>query len=213
MIKRPAHLGNLQNLLHGHRYLLCVDLEATCDGWPAGFTDDQKAAHPLLVTKDEMEMIEFGGVVIDLLHDGKVVGEFSRFIRPALHPKLTEFCIGLTTISQADVDGAQGYAEVAEELEAFVKPFRAEGLLWCSWGDYDARQLQADANRAGIPAMLYGLVHTNMKKWHWKIFRCRAMGLRSAVEDLGLEWSGVYHRGIDDARNLARLCVKIAGGI
>jgi inhibitor of KinA sporulation pathway (predicted exonuclease) len=53
--------------------------------------------------------------------------------------------------------------------------------------------------------MLADIQHMNIKKWHWKIFNCQAMSLRPAVENAGIEWSGQYHRGIDDARNLGLL--------
>lgn len=84
----------------------------------------------------------------------------------------------------------------------YLAPFKDEGLMWCSWGDYDAKQLAMDAVRNRCESMLADLSHTNAKKWHWKILACRAMALRPAVEHWGLEWSGQYHRGIDDARNL-----------
>jgi len=47
--------------------------------------------------------------------------------------------------------------------------------------------------------------HINLKKCFWKIFACRALGLKCAVENIGLSWEGEHHRAIDDARNLARL--------
>lgn len=205
IIKKPHHLANLETLLQVHRYLLCVDLEATCDDYPPGMSDEQKAAHQLLVPRDEMETIEIGAVMIDLRAGCRVVGEFNRFVQPVLHPELTDFCRGLTTITQANVDGAQSYAVVAGEVATFLEPFMAEGWMWCSWGDYDAKQLQEDAQRAGVLPMLDIGLHTNLKKWFWKMFDCRALGLRPAVEALGLQWFGTYHRGIDDARNLAGL--------
>ena len=41
-IKKPQHLQALRELLAGTRYLLCVDLEATCDEYPTGLTDELK---------------------------------------------------------------------------------------------------------------------------------------------------------------------------
>lgn len=39
-IKKPQHLHALRELLAGTRYLLCVDLEATCDEHPADLDVD-----------------------------------------------------------------------------------------------------------------------------------------------------------------------------
>lgn len=208
-IKKPQHLRALQELLAGTRYLLCVDLEATCDEYPEGLTDEQKLEHKLAVHRDEMETIEVGAVVLDLHQSAKIVSEHTWFVRPVLNPILTDFCTSLTTIDQVDVDSAGTYNEVRQALDDYLAPFKSEGLMWCSWGDYDAKQLAMDAERNSCEPMLAGLSHTNAKKWHWKVLNCRAMALRPAVEDWGIEWSGQYHRGIDDARNLGVLVGEI----
>lgn len=208
-IKRPKYLQALRDLLGHNRYLLCVDLEATCDEFPEGLTDEQRLAHNLLVQRNEMETIEVGAVVLDLHQDARIVSEYTRFVRPVLNPVLTDFCKGLTTIDQVDVDSAGTYDEVRQTLDDYLAPFKDDGLMWCSWGDYDAKQLAIDADRNGCAHMLADLAHTNAKKWHWKILKCDAMALRPAVEDWGIEWSGQYHRGIDDARNLGVLVGEI----
>lgn len=208
-IKKPKHLHSLRELLAGTRYLLCVDLEATCDEYPAGLTDEQKSEHKLAVYRDDMETIEVGAVVLDLRQDCKIVSEYTSFVRPVLNPVLTDFCKRLTTIDQLDVDSAGTYDDVRRKVDDYLAPFKDEGLMWCSWGDYDAKQLAMDAMRNRCEPMLAELSHTNAKKWHWKILACRAMALRPAVESWGLEWSGQYHRGIDDARNLGALVGEI----
>lgn len=208
-IKKAQHLHALRELLAGTRYLLCVDLEATCDDYPADLTDEQMSEHKLAVHRDDMETIEVGAVVLDLHQDCKIVSEYTSFVRPVLNPVLTDFCKRLTTIDQLDVDSAGTYNEVRRKVDDYLAPFKDEGLMWCSWGDYDAKQLAMDAMRNRCEPMLAELSHTNAKKWHWKILACRAMALRPAVEDWGLEWSGQYHRGIDDARNLSALVGEI----
>lgn len=132
-------------------------------------------------------------------------------MRPVLNPVLTDFCKQLTTIEQVDVDSAGTYVRVKGELDAWLAQYKVDGLMWCSWGDYDAKQLDMDAVRASCDPMLAGVPHTNAKKWHWKVLDCRALGLRPAVEDAGIEWAGQYHPGIDDARILALLTAAMLG--
>jgi len=204
-VKKPTQLAALKQWLSSSRYLLCVDLEATCDDYPEGLSESERELYQLQVLRHEMETIEVGAVLLDLQSDARVVAEFSSFVRPVLHPRLTTFCAQLTTIDQTDIDGAPGYADVAGQLRAFLAPFDAEGIQWCSWGDYDQKQLLADAQRLGCDVMLDPAAHASIKRWHWKIYACRGMGLRPAAESLGLQWQGTYHRGIDDARNLAAI--------
>jgi len=85
-IKKPQHLQALRELLGSTRYLLCVDLEATCDEHPEGLADQQRVGRTLLVQKNDMETIEVGAVVLDLHHGAVVVSEFCRLVRPVLNP-------------------------------------------------------------------------------------------------------------------------------
>lgn len=197
------HLQAIQNLLAPYRYLYCVDLEATCDD--VGVNESPRS---LVVVPDQMETIEIGLVVIDL-ESLEIVDEFQRFVRPQINPTLTDFCKKLTSIQQADVDSARTYQEVSEELRTFAG--RYPNAAWVSWGDYDARQLERDAGFAGCRSMLAGLPHFNAKKWHAGLYDNRPKGLKQTVESMNLVWHGTYHRGIDDARNVASIIKEMLG--
>ncbi|WP_421556445.1 exonuclease domain-containing protein [Pseudomonas kitaguniensis] len=195
------HLQAIQNLLAPYRYLYCVDLEATCDD--VGVNESSRS---LLVASDQMETIEVGLVVIDL-ETFEIVDEFQRFVRPQINPILTVFCKKLTSIRQEDVDSARTYVEVGQELGAFLAQY--PDAAWASWGDYDARQLKRDAGFAACPSLLEGLPHFNARKWHAGLYDDRPKSLKQTVESLGLAWQGTYHRGIDDARNVAAIVKEI----
>ncbi|PKH28178.1 exonuclease [Pseudomonas sp. 43NM1] len=147
-------------------------------------------------------------VVIDL-ETLEIVDEFQRFVRPQINPVLTDFCIKLTSIQLADVDSARTYVEVGQELGAFVA--RYPNAAWASWGDYDARQLERDAEFAACPSLLEGLPHFNARKWHAGLYDNLPKPLKQTVESLGLVWTGTYHRGIDDARNVASIIKEMLG--
>ncbi|MEM6997030.1 MAG: 3'-5' exonuclease, partial [Myxococcota bacterium] len=70
-------------------YYLVIDLEATCDDAGA-------------VPKHESEIIEIGAVLADAFTLAPCE-EFQTFVRPVRHPTLTEFCVGLTHITQDHV--------------------------------------------------------------------------------------------------------------
>ncbi len=75
-----------------YTHILVVGLEATC-------CDRQS------IPRHQMETIEIGAVMLDL-ETLSIVDEFQTFIKPRRHPILTNFCIQLTSISQAQVDTA-----------------------------------------------------------------------------------------------------------
>jgi inhibitor of KinA sporulation pathway (predicted exonuclease) len=88
---------------------------------------------------------------------------------------------------------------------------RYPNAAWVSWGDYDARQLERDAGFAARPSLLGGLPHFNARKWHADLYDHRPKSLKQTVESLGLIWLGTYHRGIDDARNVASIIKEMLG--
>lgn len=206
---RGKYVDGLLELWDPHRYVAAVDIECTCDDFAKANGEEDKIRE-LLVKREEMETIEVGVVILDR-HAGMArVGEFSRFVKPVIKPKLTEFCIKLTSITQSDVDGADYYSLVQKDLDTFLEPFRSEGLMWCSWGQLDSQQLLEDAKRASCPPMFDGAVHTNLKWWHCRIFHTRAMGMKRAIKSSGLEWEGSHHRALSDAQNLANLIRDIS---
>jgi inhibitor of KinA sporulation pathway (predicted exonuclease) len=173
---------------------LVVDLEATCD--------DRGA-----VPSGEGETIEIGAVLVDGA-TLETIDEFQTFVQPIVHPALTPFCTQLTTITQADVDAAPLFTEVAPELTRF-----GHGALFCSWGAYDRNQLARDAALHRIAPPL-GPDHWNIKAAFGRIANMRrACGTYSALRRVGLAPTGTHHRGIDDARNIARLLPYALGRV
>jgi inhibitor of KinA sporulation pathway (predicted exonuclease) len=167
-------------------HYLVVDLEATCDDLDS-------------VPRDESEIIEIGAVLVDGV-TLEPLREFQTFVRPVVHSRLTPFCTRLTTITQADVVRAPTFRFVAPKLAAF-----GQGALFCSWGAYDKNQLERDARRAGIRSPL-GPRHLNLKEAFARAAgEQRQPGNQTAMQRVGLTPSGTHHRGIDDARNIAKL--------
>lgn len=171
-----------------HAYHLVIDLEATCD-------DGGR------IPRDESEIIEIGAVLVagDTL---RAVEEFQTFVRPGLHPQLTPFCTKLTSIEQSHVDGAPGIAAAISALRTFIA---GRDVLFGSWGDYDRAQLLREATRHGL-ALPLGEHHLNIKQaFNDRVGGHKRRGVGQALSYVGLVFAGTAHRGIDDARNIARL--------
>jgi 3'-5' exoribonuclease 1 len=171
------------------RDYLVIDLEATCDDGG-------------LVPKREMEIIEIGAVLVD--HTTfEPIAEFQSFVRPVRHPTLTPFCRTLTSITQAEVDAAPKFPVVLAALREFVESHGRP--LFCSWGNYDRGQFGLDAayHRVQLP---FGTDHLNIKQaFSDALGTSKRFGMAGALRKLGLPLEGTHHRGIDDARNIARI--------
>ena len=170
---------------------LIIDLEATC--W------ERNEGH-----YGENEIIEIGSVILD--SDYEILGEIQRFVRPVRNPVLSEFCKRLTSIAQSDVDSAQTFPEVLQDFQNQVEHIsgqRLPDLLFCSWGDYDRNQLMRDCVYHKIPYP-FG-PHRNIKKEFARWRHIKPVSIPRALTIIGLPWEGTHHRGIDDARNIARI--------
>lgn len=178
---------------HKHSYLV-VDLEATCSKDGA-------------VPRHQMEIIEIGAVMVDGEHL-EPIEDWQSFVRPVRHPTLTPFCTELTSITQAQVDAAPGFVEVIEAFTRWFAGVANAGAGWpvfCSWGDYDRHQFEQDARHHGI-AYPMPAEHINVKRaFSRALGTTRKFGMAGALRQVGLTLVGTHHRGIDDARNIAKL--------
>lgn len=173
--------------------LAIVDFEATCC---------DKFSFP----REEMEIIEIGSVAVDAT-TGEVVSEFATFIRPVRNPVLTSFCKSLTTITQEQIDAAPAFPEALAAFSAWLG--NLERPVFCSWGDYDRKQLEKDCDFHGQP-FPFANGHRNLKAEFSKaIGSPKRFGLGQALHRLGQTFTGTPHRGIDDAKNIALVYKKI----
>ncbi|MFY8069800.1 MAG: exonuclease domain-containing protein [Flavobacterium sp.] len=78
---------------------IIFDLEATC--WQ---TESERKGRT-------QEIIEIGAVKINEF--GKTESRFESFVRPIIHPNLSDFCRSLTSITQVDVNRADTFSKIA----------------------------------------------------------------------------------------------------
>src|SRR5262245_38718282 len=174
-------------------YYLIVDVEATC-------SDDGA------VPRHEMEIIEIGAVV-QRSRTFEIESEFQTFVRPVRHPELTAFCTELTGITTPDVAGAPPFRDALEAMKQWMDGFG--DALFCSWGDYDRNQFAQDCeyHRIGYP---FRPGHLNLKAAFAQTSgRRKKLGIGDALRSLGMTFEGSHHRGLDDARNIARIVRRV----
>lgn len=176
---------------------IVVDLEATCyerNQAPKGF---------------KSEIIEIGAVKCD--EHGNSLEEFQGFVCPARFPELSDFCKGLTTITQDDVDDALDFPEVFKQFMEWCKEGNEDNeLVFVSWGHYDKNQFRDDC---GLHRINKGWIgdnnHISLKHKHaeWNGLE-KGHGLGRACREERIKFTGTAHRGIDDAINVAKILKK-----
>lgn len=171
--------------------ILVIDLEATCwDGpVPAG---------------QSPEIIEIGLCLWDL-QQAEIAGSESILVKPE-QSEISEFCTQLTTLKASDLEAGLSLREACRHLE---KTYLSAQRTWASWGAYDLRQLQRECQAKKIRFPM-SPEHLNLKSWFALKYRLQqTLGMDQALQQLGLELEGTHHRGVDDARNIARILGRL----
>lgn len=181
--------------LDRYDYFLILDLEATC-------------CDKGTIKRHQMEIIEIGSVMVEA-QTLAIIDRFQSFIKPVRHPVLTDFCRSLTSITQAQVDRAPGYVEAIALLKNWMSNY--PNAVFGSWGDYDRNQFKQDSKFHNVPFPI-AYPHVNLEQLFSDTQgKPKRSGMAEALQLAGIELSGTHHRGIDDARNIAKLLPFILG--
>ncbi|MFZ1704655.1 MAG: 3'-5' exonuclease [Saprospiraceae bacterium] len=169
---------------------IIFDLEATC--WlgrpPHGIN----------------EVIEIGAVKVNRY--GEVDSIFSKFVKPSVNPILSDFCKKLTSIQQQDVDKSKKFPVICQEFMDWIGI--EEEFCLVSWGKYDKEQLALECNLHKMESEWLQnhcnakIVYKNFKK------EATEQGLKKVIKNEGFIFTGVHHRAISDAENLAKVFIK-----
>jgi 3'-5' exoribonuclease 1 len=171
-------------------HYIVLDLEATC--WE---NRDQQPN----------ESIEIGAVAINSAKE--IVSEIDLFVRPSVYPQLSDFCIQLTSISQSKIDRAPLFTEVFVTFKEWLNSFGDDYVL-CSWGHYDRTQLLNDCTMHQLDTDWLNK-HISLKHQYATIKKLRRpIGMKGALNMEKMELDGTHHRGIDDAKNIAKIFIQ-----
>ncbi|RAL25837.1 3'-5' exonuclease [Thermoflavimicrobium daqui] len=175
-------------------HLLIIDLESTCY--------ERKSEQPPHFIS---EIIEVGAVILDI-ERLKIVREYQRFVKPTRFPILSGFCKQLTSISQEQVDQGQDLKTVCKELNQLQNETVS---IFCSWGYYDKKQFVHACTSSQVPYPFQS-DHFSLKHEHASFYQLRRpLGMKGALMHHDLPLDGTHHRGIDDARNIAKIAIRM----
>ena len=132
---------------------------------------------------------------------GNILANEGILVKPT-SSTVSEFCTELTTITPDMVAEAPSFADASQYLR---DKYQANRHPWASYGAYDLSQLQRQCAREDVPFPL-SAQHLNVKA----LFALRhrlphPVGMDAALKQLDIPLEGTHHRGIDDARNIAKI--------
>ncbi|XP_072041889.1 3'-5' exoribonuclease 1-like [Amphiura filiformis] len=179
-------------------YICVIDFEATCD----------EPSPPDYL----QEIIEFPVVLLNT-HTLEIEESFTHFCKPVINPKLSDFCKVLTSITQAQVDHADTFPVVLNKVKEWMD---SKGLgtthtfAVAADGPWDMNYfLNIQCELSEIPFPEYAKRWVNLSKAFSNFYKTHRMNLLSMLTTLELSFKGRQHRGIDDAKNIARIAIQL----
>ena len=120
---------------------LLIDLEFTCweDSLRTGWADPARPA----------EVIEIGLALYDAT-TRTVRDTFTALVRPRVNPVLSDYCVALLHISQAEIDTADDLPVALARVEQWLGATPARGWPTCGWGPFDRKVLATNARMRGV---------------------------------------------------------------
>ncbi|XP_073218332.1 ERI1 exoribonuclease 2 isoform X2 [Lepidochelys kempii] len=171
--------------------------------------------------------VEFPAVLLNA-STGEIESEFHMYVQPQEHPILSEFCTELTGIKQNQVDEGVPLNICLSQFSKWIQKIQKEKKIifnsdvsshsvseaksstFVTWSDWDLGVcLQYECKRKQLrkPDILNSWIDLRAT---YKLFYTRKpKGLNGALQDLGIEFAGREHSGLDDSRNTARLAWRM----
>ncbi|XP_049617174.1 3'-5' exoribonuclease 1 [Syngnathus scovelli] len=181
-------------------YICVVDFEATCEeDNPPDFLH---------------EIIEFPMVLIST-HTLEIVGTFQEYVKPQLYPTLSDFCVNLTGITQDKVDAAKPFPAVLKQVVKWLAErelgtkYKYTFLTDGAWDMSKFLNIQCRVSQLRYPKFARKWI--NIRKSYgnfYKVPRTQTK-LSTMLDNLGLQYEGRPHSGLDDSRNIARVALRM----
>jgi len=168
--------------------IIIIDLEATCWNGP--------------VPKGQAnEIIEIGICELDTI-SGAITKNKGILIKPE-HSTVSPFCTELTTITQELLDNEGVSFE--EAIELLEQEYQPDQYTWASYGQYDLNMLKKQCSYRKISYPM-GSQHINVKELFSEVKGLtKKVGMNGALHILDIPLEGTHHRGVDDAKNIAKI--------
>ncbi len=166
------------------------------------FPDEHMQSDPAC----RFEIIQIGAVRLN--SDMEEIDRFSTFIKPQIYKRMHPYVSKITGITESALKDAPYFDEAYEKFKEFV----GDSKIYCVWGNSDIRALYRNLGYHGIingsvTAEYIDVQHLTQK--YLKYGKGRSVGLKNAVELLGIEMNIPFHDALSDALYTAQVFKKV----
>nr|XP_033772009.1 3'-5' exoribonuclease 1 isoform X2 [Geotrypetes seraphini] len=181
-------------------YICIIDFEATCEeDNPSGYVH---------------EIIEFPIVLLNTC-TLQIEDTFQEYVRPEIKTQLSDFCISLTGITQDLVDKADTFPQVLQKAVDWMRQKElGTKYKYCilTDGSWDmSKFLNIQCRVSCIKYPRFAKKWINIRKSYGNFYKVprNQTKLTIMLENLGMDYEGRPHSGLDDSCNIARIAVRM----
>ena len=161
------------------------------------------------------EIIEFPAVLVNSKKQ-KIEDCFRMYCKPRINPKLSQYCMELTGITQEQVDNAETFDKVLSHYNNWLKKHnlgtKNKRYAVVTDGNWDmSKFLVSQCHYSNVPIPKWGKSWVNLKKTFKNFYQKgeNRICLKTMLEILNMDFIGRPHCGLDDAKNIARILLKM----
>ena len=157
------------------------------------------------VSFKEQDVTEIAAYLLDkntLSH----IDSFITFVRPAIHPKLTQKYKKITGVKQSDVDSAPGFYKAIDDFRSWLYSYSGQKTI-CVWSKNDLFKLKysCELYKCECPFNEDKDILDVSKMFSDSKGYKRTYNLYSGMKKARIDFEGVQHRATDDANNIVEI--------
>ena len=149
------------------------------------------------------EIIQIGAVKMNEAFE--IVDTFDRMIRPQIYPRLHPFVERITGIQEEQLQHQPSFADAYSAFLQFIGP---EPSILCTWGPDDIKSLFRNILYYHLDLDAITEQYLNIQPYATQYLNHetgKAIGLKNAVTELGIEMDAPFHNALCDAVYTAKI--------
>lgn len=153
------------------------------------------------------EIIQIGAVKVD--EDYNITREFNRLVKPRIYKRIHPYVEKITGWTDESFRNEEYFPQVYKDFRDFV----GDDLVLCTWGSSDVHALYRNLTYYNIvkpPVLIRYIDLQSIATKYLKYSKGGTIGLKNAVEALGIEEEEQFHNALCDAVYTARVFKKIS---
>lgn len=162
---------------------------------------------PSIPSNLTFEIIQIGAVKLD--KNLAAVSNFNELIKPEVHIDLHPYIKEMTGITEEQLNAGKPFKEAYTEFMDFIE---SDKTILCTWGTGDMRELFRNVEYHGFNTSSIPKKYINLQSYATKYLNYSKglnVGLRNAVELLGIPITYEFHDAFNDAFYTAEIFKRI----